>query len=195
MSRGKRRRFTFLVLFFFVLLKFGTLLLWPDWERPEAPSSTSTVYAEVNKKKSDKKDFPSVKKDPLKPLIEAIKKRQVEMDKKEESLRLEEDKLRLLKGGVEKRFAELTKLRKNVDELVREIKSFNETKTKHLVKVYEAMPMEEAAVRIARLDEQLAVKLLFQMKGKKAGGILGLIEADKAVELSRELAKQKKIEK
>lgn len=195
MSRGKRKRVVFLVLFFFVLLKFGTLLLWPGWERPEIPSSTSTLYAEVNKKKSDNKNFPIVKKDRLKPLIEAIKKRQVEMDKKEESLRLEEEKLKLLKGGVEKRFAELTELKKNVDELVKEIKSFNEAKTKHLVKVYEAMPMEEAAVRIARLDEKLAVKLLFQMKGKKAGGILGLIEPDKAVELSRELAKQKKVEK
>ncbi len=195
MSRGKRKRVVFLVLFFFVLLKFGTLLLWPGWERPEIPSSTSTLYAEVNKKKSDNKNFPVVKKDRLKPLIEAIKKRQVEMDKKEESLRLEEEKLKLLKGGVEKRFSELTELKKNVDELVKEIKSFNEAKTKHLVKVYEAMPMEEAAVRIARLDEKLAVKLLFQMKGKKAGGILGLIEPDKAVELSRELAKQKKVEK
>ncbi len=195
MSRRKGKRFTFLVLFFFVLLKFGTLLLWPGWERPEVPSSASTLYAEVNKKKNDNKNFPVVKKDPLKPLIEAIKKRHVEMDKKEESLRLEEEKLRLLKGDVEKRFADLTKLKKNVDELVKEIKSFNKAKTKHLVKVYEAMPVEEAAVRIARLDEQLAVKLLFQMKGKKAGGILGLIETDKAVELSRELAKQKKVEK
>ena len=195
MSRRKGKRFIFLVLFFFVLLKFGTLLFWPGWEKSEVPSSTSTLYAEVKKKKSDNKSFPVVKKDPLKPLIEAIKRRQVEMDKKEELVRLQEEKLKLLKGGVEKRFAELTKLKKSVDELVKEIKSFNEAKTKHLVKVYEAMPVEEAAVRIARLEEQLAVKLLFQMKGKKAGGILGLIETDRAVELSKELAKQKKIEK
>jgi flagellar motility protein MotE (MotC chaperone) len=193
MSSGKGKRVTFLVLFFFVFLKFGTLLLWPGWERPEVPPSTSTLYAEVNREISDNTDVLVVKEDPLKPLIEAIKVRQVEMDKKEESLRLEEEKLRLLKGGVEKRLSELRTLKKNVSKLVREIKSFNEAKTKHLVKVYEAMPVEEAAERIARLDEQLAVKLLFQMKEKKAGGILGLIETDKAVELSRELARQKQI--
>ena len=193
MSSGKGKRVTFLVLFFFVFLKFGTLLLWPGWERPEVPPSTSTLYAEVNREIIDNTDVLVVKEDPLKPLIEAIKVRQVEMDKKEESLRLEEEKLRLLKGGVEKRLSELRTLKKNVSKLVNEIKSFNEAKTKHLVKVYEAMPVEEAAERIARLDEQLAVKLLFQMKERKAGGILGLIETDKAVELSRELARQKQI--
>jgi flagellar motility protein MotE (MotC chaperone) len=158
-------------------------------------STPGTLYAEVNKKKSDNEAFPDIKIDPLKPLIEAIKKRQVEMDEKEELLRLEEEKLRLLKAGVEERIAELTKLKKNADKLVKEIKSFNEAKTKHLVNVYEAMPVEEAAVRIARLDGLLAVKLLFQMKAKKAGGILGLIEADKAVELSRGLAKHKELKK
>lgn len=195
MSRRKGKRFAFLVLFFFVFLKFGTLLFWPGWEKPEMSTTPSTLYAEVKKKKSDDQAFPVVKIDPLRPLVEAIKKRQVEMDKKEELLRLEEDKLRLLKIGVEERFEALTKLKKNVDKLVKEIKIFNEAKTKHLVKVYEAMPVEEAAVRIAKLDRQLAVKLLFQMKGKKAGGILGLIKPDKAVELSRELAKQKKLKK
>ena len=95
------------------------------------------------------------------------------MDEKEELLRLEEEKLRLLKAGVEERIAELTKLKKNADKLVKEIKSFNEAKTKHLVKVYEAMPVEEAAVRIARLDGLLAVKLLFQMKGKEGWRNIG----------------------
>ena len=54
------------------------------------------------------------------------------MDKKVELLKLEEEKLRLLEAGVEERFTELTKLKKNVDRLVKEIKCFNEAKTKQM---------------------------------------------------------------
>ena len=51
MSRRKGKRFAFLVLFIFVFLKFGTLLFWPGWEKPEMSSTPGTLYAEKSIKK------------------------------------------------------------------------------------------------------------------------------------------------
>ena len=58
---------------------------------------------------------------------------------------------------------------------------------KHLIKVYEAMDPEEAALRISKMKESLALDILAGIKDKKAAGMLAGIEPAKAAKLTEGL--------
>ena len=57
----------------------------------------------------------------------------------------------------------------------------------HLTKVYEAMDPEEAALRIEKMKEGLALDLLARLKGKKAAGVLANVRPEKAARLTEGL--------
>ncbi len=120
-------------------------------------------------------------------MIEAIKRRQVELDDRDEMLQAEEERLKLLKGDIEKRIGELNEARLRLDTLAKKIDEVNNARAKKTVKIYESMAPEEAASRIERLNEAMAVMILANMNAKKAGAILGLVEVNKAVVLTHKL--------
>jgi flagellar motility protein MotE (MotC chaperone) len=120
-------------------------------------------------------------------MIEAIKRRQVELDDRDEMLKVEEERLEFLKGDIEKRISELNEARLRLDKLATEIEALKSARAKKTVKIYESMAPEEAASRIERLNEGMAVMILANMNAKKAGAILGLVEIDKAVLLTHKL--------
>lgn len=120
-------------------------------------------------------------------MIEAIKRRQVELDDRDEMLKAEEERLKLLKGDIEKRIGELNAARLRLDKLAKEMDALKSVRAKKTVKIYESMAPEEAATRIERLNESMAVMILANMNAKKAGAILGLVEVDKAVHLTQKL--------
>ncbi|GJL63628.1 MAG: hypothetical protein NPIRA04_22820 [Nitrospirales bacterium] len=57
----------------------------------------------------------------------------------------------------------------------------------HLVKVYGAMDPEEAALRIEKMDERLALEILSGIKSKKAAVVLAGVNPEKAAALSHGL--------
>ncbi|MFZ6008041.1 MAG: magnesium transporter MgtE N-terminal domain-containing protein, partial [Nitrospirota bacterium] len=56
-----------------------------------------------------------------------------------------------------------------------------------VAKMYEAMPPEEAARKLEKLDEDVAVIILNSLKPKTAGKILAQMENDKAASLSKKI--------
>ena len=56
-----------------------------------------------------------------------------------------------------------------------------------LVKIYEAMPPEEAAARLERMPERKAVEVLRLLKGKFAGAILAEVKPERAARLTEPL--------
>jgi flagellar motility protein MotE (MotC chaperone) len=55
-----------------------------------------------------------------------------------------------------------------------------------LAKMYESMPVEEAAARIERMADRKALEILRLLKSKSAGSILAQVKADRAAKLSEE---------
>lgn len=125
-------------------------------------------------------------------LLAAIEKRQKELDKKEEEIKAQEEGLKVLKADVEARINELNKIKAEAEKTIKTIEAKNKEEFTHIIKIYEAMPAEEAAARISKLDNEMAIKLLSNMKGKTAGKILSFIEPTKAAELTEGLGKFKK---
>ncbi|MBI5327260.1 MAG: hypothetical protein HZB80_03060 [Deltaproteobacteria bacterium] len=120
-------------------------------------------------------------------IIEAVKKRTNELDIREEKLRIEEERFKTLKAGIDEKIGELAKARKELEKVIQDIKAEKQQGMENLVKIYESMPPEEAASRIEKLDEELAVKFLMTMKSKTAGRILAFVEPAKAAKLTQKL--------
>ena len=58
-----------------------------------------------------------------------------------------------------------------------------------LAKIYGGMPPEEAAARLQKMDDDLAVVLLRNMKDKATGAILGQLSVEKAAQITVALTK------
>ncbi len=127
--------------------------------------------------------------DELKGAFVAIKKRNEALDAREEKIRVEEERLKTLKGEVEKRIAEFGSLRADLDKIYSDIKSAKESNMKDIAKIYENMPAEEAATRLEQLEDDLAVRLLKSMNSRIAGKVLAFVEPAKAAKLTEVLGK------
>lgn len=124
-------------------------------------------------------------KDKLVEVLEAVKNRTQELDMKEEKIRIEEERLKSLKVEIENKITELSKQRQDIEKILQAIKTEKQEGMERLAKVYESMPPEEAALRIEKLNKDLAVKLLKTMKEKTAGKILAFVDPAKAAELTQ----------
>jgi len=118
-------------------------------------------------------------------LLEAIARRREELDAREEELRARRERIEALEEDVEGRIDELRKIHDSIEAFVKKIDEVNESRIKRIVKIYESMKPAEAARRMEKLDEDMAVMILATMKEKKAAKILALVELDRSVRLSQ----------
>lgn len=125
--------------------------------------------------------------DTTKEMIEAVKKRGQELEQREERVRIEEEKLNSLKAEIDEKINELTKTRKELERVLKDLKAEKQQGMDNLVKVYENMPPEEAASRFEKLDEDMAVRFLMTMKTKSAARILSFVEPSRAAKLTQKL--------
>lgn len=122
-----------------------------------------------------------------KSLLAAINARQRELDQKDEELKTREERLKVITADIDARIAELNKVHGKIEAFVKKIDEINDERVKKLVRIYESMGPEEAANRIEKLDEDMAVMILASVAEKKAAKILGFVNIDKSVRLSRSL--------
>jgi flagellar motility protein MotE (MotC chaperone) len=121
-----------------------------------------------------------------------IEKQRIELDRKEEIVKKETERLKTLKKEIEEDIAKYTKLLKQIDKSLTEAEEIGNKRLRHVAKAYEAMPPEDAASRLSGLDNETAVQILLKMNSKKAGLVIGMMEAQKATSLTKEIAKLKK---
>lgn len=127
-------------------------------------------------------------------MVKAIQKKNKELKDKEETLKKEEERLNLLKKEVDERIEKYTAIMNQIEAAVKKLEEAKDAKFEHVVKAYELMPPEEAAVRLSALDRATAVKILQKMKSKKAAGVIALMESKTAAAITaRMLANGKKI--
>ena len=135
--------------------------------------------------------FPAYAQDDV---IKFIEKKQKEIKIREEALEKEEKRLHVLKGDIDERIEKYTKLLNNLENMLKKLEQIKEGKLEHVVKVYEAMPPEEAAAKLAALDEPTAVEIIRRMKSKKAGAVMAFMNEKKGASITQSLARfEKKI--
>lgn len=120
-------------------------------------------------------------------LLASIQRRQKELDEREEELKAREERLTIIKRDIDSRITELEKVRSEIEAYAGKIDDADNDRIRRLVKIYESMNPEEAALRLEKLDTKLAVLILSAMREKNAAKILEFVKVEKSVKLSQEL--------
>jgi flagellar motility protein MotE (MotC chaperone) len=122
-------------------------------------------------------------------LVKLLDERKRELDRREENLRKEEARLKIIQADIADTLKKNSELRDEIKKTATSGKK-PDGKVDQLAKVYEVMSVEEAAARMEAMDERLAVDLLSRMKGKTVAKIFANMSQEKAVALSSSLAKK-----
>ncbi len=104
---------------------------------------------------------------------------------------LEEERLKIMKADLQAQIDELKKLKQELAEQQKGMEGKRQEQLSRVVKMYEAMPPEEAARAIEKLDDDTAVKILTTLKPRTAGKVLAQIDAARAAALSKKALKSR----
>lgn len=125
-------------------------------------------------------------------VVSLLEKKQKELKIKEEQLEKEDKKLNALKKDIEEKIEKYTKLLNELDMKLKQIEKIKAERLKNVVKIYEGMPPEEAASKLATLDERTAIDIIGGMKSKKAGAVLTYMDAKKVASITHGLTRIEK---
>ncbi len=98
---------------------------------------------------------------------------------------IEEERLKILKADLQAQIDQLKKLKQEYEEMRKGLEGKKHEQLTKVVKMFEAMPPEEAAKTIEKLDDDTAVQILTSLKAKSAGKVLAQIEPARAAVLSK----------
>lgn len=141
------------------------------------------------------KPAPDSPMDEARGLLRLLQQRKQELDRREEAVRADEQRLVALKSELEALLNSLEQKAKAA-EAARQAEAERKKRAEaderraklvQIVQIYEAMPVEDAAARIDKLPDRSAIELLRAMKGKTAGAILAQMKPAKAAQLSERL--------
>ena len=131
-------------------------------------------------------------------LITQLQNRLKELKEREQRLQQKQARLEGLQRDVEalaaRQVKEAERLKKKAEELEKKNNKVieDDPSLTHLVKVYNAMDPEEAALRIEKMDQYLALEILAGIKDKKAAVVLAGVKPEKAALLTKGLRNFKK---
>lgn len=125
-------------------------------------------------------------------IMKSLEDRERDLVKREDAFKKEEDRLNALKNAIELSIKQYSSLR---ERLQKDFASNGNNKSQEgmgsIVKIYEAMTPSEAARRIEKLDNGMAVELILRIKSKHAGKIMESMSTEKAVLLTEKIASTK----
>ncbi|MEP6601196.1 MAG: hypothetical protein ABJB49_05230 [Nitrospirota bacterium] len=126
---------------------------------------------------------------PSETLMKLMEERQQDLDRREAAVRREEERLKLLRSDIEG----LLKKQAGPAKSAAASSSTGKPPTStpnlvHLSQAFETMPVEEAAQRIEKMREAVALDLLARLKSKTTGQILAALDPAKAARLVEKLA-------
>lgn len=129
------------------------------------------------------KAAPAKSPPPPEDLAKLLEERQRELDRREAAVRKDEERVRILRQDVETLLKKQAKQNAKAQAAAGGVSSMA-----HVSQAFETMPVEEAAQRIEKMNDHLAVEMLSRLKSKTTGQILAAINPAKAARLVEKLA-------
>ncbi len=120
-------------------------------------------------------------------VIKLVEAKRLELKEREDALKREEERLKALRTDVEEKIAAYTGLLARVEAVLKRVEQVKGEKIENVVKAYEVMAAEDAAVRLSALDDETALQIMTRMKSKKAGAIIAAMPPHKAASLTRSM--------
>jgi len=123
-------------------------------------------------------------------LINDIKKQSEALKEKEEQLKRREERVKTLEVDMGQKISELKRLQARLDELITIRNDVEDKNILALSKTYSSMPAEDASPRLVAMNRKIALKILAEIKAKKASKILATMDTKTATEFTEQLAKR-----
>ena len=135
---------------------------------------------------------------PSENLMRLMEQRQQDLDRREAAVRRDEERMKLLRTDIEGLLKKQEKPGKPAATVSSAAKATTAVAAVapnlvHLSQAFETMPVEEAAQRIDKMKEAVALSLLARLKAKTAGAILAALSPAKAARLVEKLAAESRI--
>lgn len=122
-------------------------------------------------------------------LLEDLRVRARQLDRRARELDERERGLAELEAETTALLTELEAVREIVERRISAWEEDNGDTVRRLSKIYAAMPPARAARLIEGLDLDLATQIVARMKHKQSAAVLALIRRDRALAMSRQVAK------
>ena len=128
------------------------------------------------------------RKNELEDQARRLEKRKAELIAIQEEINRKIEALNQLRAEIK---SDVAQFRAEVKSDAEKKKSVEGQRLKHLIKAYTAMKPQSAAKLIEKLDAELAIELLSNMKGDVVGNILSFLDVGKAARISEGLVSRK----
>lgn len=134
-------------------------------------------------------------------VLNMLEQRKRDLDRREQAIRLNEERLMIVRGQIEELLDRNEALEKKIQSAqtksipqqakaqAEKERSAQEQRTQ-LAKIYESMPSEDAASHLEHMPDRKAIEILRLVKAKTAGAILSQVKADRAAKLTEQLLAQ-----
>jgi len=123
-------------------------------------------------------------------LLDALEKRQAELDRREREIASKEERLTLYEKDVTAKVASLEEIEKRLSVRAKAATQAVDSAAESLAKIYGTMKPEAAAPILDRLDDPTVLTIFRRMKEKQVGEILPLMSRDRAIALTQALAER-----
>ena len=102
--------------------------------------------------------------------------------------------LNAAEGRLDKRIDELQQLRDSIETLIRQYNEQEQAELQSIVKIYETMKPKDAARILEDLEMQILLGIMETMKERKSAPILAAMGAERARQVTSELARKRAID-
>lgn len=126
-------------------------------------------------------------------VLQALSRRREDLDKRERMIADKEALLEAAAQEVDRKIAELNKLKGEMEKLLGTQQQMEEGRLKSLVKIYEGMKPKEAAIIFNTLDLDVLLAIIGNMNERKATPIMAEMDPEKARIVTIRLADQRKL--
>ncbi|MDA8178063.1 MAG: hypothetical protein M0T69_00760 [Deltaproteobacteria bacterium] len=99
-----------------------------------------------------------------------------DLAERERTLKVEEERLLVLRKEVDMKIAKYEKLLGQAEEKQKRKQEKKDARVDQIVKLFEGMSPEGAAARLAALDDGMAAAILGRMKSRKASAALSVMD-------------------
>lgn len=131
--------------------------------------------------------------DAKKEVAEDMAARRTKLDAMEKDVRAREALLKAAEQELDRKYKELTRLKEEIEGLLKQQSEEEQSRVKSLVKVYEGMKPKDAARIFDTLDLDILIEVMSRMSERKMSPILAAMNAERARTVTIMLAQQKQL--
>ncbi len=164
-------------------------------KKPEidVPSLEPAPAAKKDQAWKDSSDLDDEYSDVKMELFADLSKRRKDLETKEKELVMREALLKAAQAELEQKTDELTKIKTDIEGLLKQQTDQENKRIASLVKIYEGMKAKDAARIFDSLEMDVLLQVMTRMSERKSAPILAAMDADRARNLTILLAEQSKL--